>query len=95
MIKFLHNVALFWVKNANFLPDFFGENILKNYNIGPSFLKQKLEFGWNTRVIASLQTIYWHALIIIYFDVIRRQAGWPDFREFSPIWMIFNFGKIF
>jgi hypothetical protein len=29
MIKFLHNLALFWVKNANFLPNFFGENIFK------------------------------------------------------------------
>jgi hypothetical protein len=29
MIKILHNVALFWVKNANFFAEFFGENILK------------------------------------------------------------------
>jgi hypothetical protein len=29
MIKFLHNLALFCVKNANFFAEFFGENILK------------------------------------------------------------------
>jgi hypothetical protein len=29
MIKILHNVALFGVKNANFFAKFFGENILK------------------------------------------------------------------
>jgi hypothetical protein len=33
--KFFNNLALFWVKNANFFADFFGENILKNHNIGP------------------------------------------------------------
>jgi hypothetical protein len=27
MIKILHNLALFWVKNANFIAEFFGENI--------------------------------------------------------------------
>jgi hypothetical protein len=36
MIKFLHNLALFRVKNANFFAEFFGENISK---IGPSFCK--------------------------------------------------------
>jgi hypothetical protein len=29
MIKILHNLALFWVKNANVFAEFFGENILK------------------------------------------------------------------
>jgi hypothetical protein len=29
MIKILHNLALFRVKNANFFDEFFGENILK------------------------------------------------------------------
>jgi hypothetical protein len=29
MIKFFHTLALFWVKNANFFADLFGENILK------------------------------------------------------------------
>jgi hypothetical protein len=29
MIKILHNLALFRVKNANFFAGFFGENILK------------------------------------------------------------------
>jgi hypothetical protein len=27
MIKILHNLALFGVKNANFIAEFFGENI--------------------------------------------------------------------
>jgi hypothetical protein len=27
MIKILHNLALFWVKNANFVAEKFGENI--------------------------------------------------------------------
>jgi hypothetical protein len=27
MIKIFHNLALFWVKNANFFAEFFGENI--------------------------------------------------------------------
>jgi hypothetical protein len=35
MIKILHNLALFWVENANFFAEFFGENILKKHNIGP------------------------------------------------------------
>jgi hypothetical protein len=35
MIKILHNFALFWVKNANFFAEFFGENKIKNHNIGP------------------------------------------------------------
>jgi hypothetical protein len=36
MIKFFQHLALFRVKNANFIVKFFGENILKNHNIGPS-----------------------------------------------------------
>jgi hypothetical protein len=35
MIKFLHYLALFWVKNANYFAKIFGENIFKNHNIGP------------------------------------------------------------
>jgi hypothetical protein len=31
----LHNLVLFRVKNANFSAEKFGENILKNHNIGP------------------------------------------------------------
>jgi hypothetical protein len=34
MIKNLHNLALFSVKNANFFAEFFGEIIYKNRNIG-------------------------------------------------------------
>jgi hypothetical protein len=35
MIKILHNLALFCVKNANFLPNF-SAKIFKNHNIGAS-----------------------------------------------------------
>jgi hypothetical protein len=35
MIKILHYLALFRVKNANSFAKFFGENIFKNHNIGP------------------------------------------------------------
>jgi hypothetical protein len=35
MIKISHNLPLFWVKNAFFFAEFFGENIFKNHNIGP------------------------------------------------------------
>jgi hypothetical protein len=55
MIKILHNLALFWVKNANFFAEFFGENILKNHNIGPRcssriiFLKAKKFFKNKSR----------------------------------------------
>jgi hypothetical protein len=34
MFKMFHNLALFWVKNANFFAEFFGK---KNHNIGPRF----------------------------------------------------------
>jgi hypothetical protein len=33
--KFLHILALFWVKNTNFFADFFGENILKIITSAP------------------------------------------------------------
>jgi hypothetical protein len=36
MIKILPNLPLFRVKNANFFVEFFGENIFKNHNVGPS-----------------------------------------------------------
>jgi hypothetical protein len=35
MIKFFHYSPLLRVKSSNFFANFFGENILKNYNIGP------------------------------------------------------------
>jgi hypothetical protein len=35
MIKFLQKVTVVWAKNANIFAKFFGENILKNHNIGP------------------------------------------------------------
>jgi hypothetical protein len=34
MIKLLHTLALFWVKNTNSFAKYIGENILKNHNIG-------------------------------------------------------------
>jgi hypothetical protein len=40
MIKFLHNLALFWVKNANFLLNF-SAKIFKNHNIGRWFKNSK------------------------------------------------------
>jgi hypothetical protein len=35
MIKILRNLALFWVKNANFLPNRSAKMFKKNHNIGP------------------------------------------------------------
>jgi hypothetical protein len=35
MIKFWHNLALFWVKNANFFRQIFGRKYFRNHNIGP------------------------------------------------------------
>jgi hypothetical protein len=35
MIKFLHNLALFGVKNANFFRQIFWQIYFKNHNIGP------------------------------------------------------------
>jgi hypothetical protein len=37
MIKFLQKLAAVWATNANIFDNFFGENILKNHNIGPRF----------------------------------------------------------
>jgi hypothetical protein len=42
MIQFLHNLALFWVKNANFAQFFFGENIFKIITFIPLVQKQCL-----------------------------------------------------
>jgi hypothetical protein len=39
MIKSLHNLALFSVKNANFFAEFFGENILKIIPSVPDWAK--------------------------------------------------------
>jgi hypothetical protein len=35
MINFFQNLALFWVKNANFFATFFRRKYFKNHNIGP------------------------------------------------------------
>jgi hypothetical protein len=40
MIKSLHNLALFWVENANFFADYFGENILKLITSVPGILQE-------------------------------------------------------
>jgi hypothetical protein len=37
MIKILHKLALFWVKNANLFAEFFGENILKIITSVPGY----------------------------------------------------------
>jgi hypothetical protein len=44
MIKILHNLALFRVKNVNFFAKFFGENILKIITSVPGWLASFLEY---------------------------------------------------
>jgi hypothetical protein len=46
MIKILDNLALFWVKNANFFAEFFGKNIFKIVTSVPGqiFLQICLKF---------------------------------------------------
>jgi hypothetical protein len=41
MIKFLHNLALFWVKNANFFADLFCKNIFKIITSVPGYTNIK------------------------------------------------------
>jgi hypothetical protein len=59
MIKILHNLALFWVKNANFFADFFRRKYFKNRNICPGLadfsLVQRTKMGKN-------YNIYWMAV---------------------------------
>jgi hypothetical protein len=38
MIKILHNLDLFWAKNANFLQKFSAKEYFSDHNIGPCFL---------------------------------------------------------
>jgi hypothetical protein len=60
MIKFLHNLALLWVKNAIFFANFLGENIIKNRSIGPW---PEVEDWAETEVprwFPVLQTEWWH-----------------------------------
>jgi hypothetical protein len=42
MIKILHNLALFRVKNANFFAEFFGENIFKIITSVPGHLRMEI-----------------------------------------------------
>jgi hypothetical protein len=55
MIKILHNLPLFWVKNANFFAEFFGENILK---IITSVLDLIHEIGTVTIGIVRIYKLY-------------------------------------
>jgi hypothetical protein len=41
MIKFLHYLDLFWVKNANSFAEFFGENILKIITSVPALIRSQ------------------------------------------------------
>jgi hypothetical protein len=48
MIKILHNLALFWIKNANFVAEYFQQKYLKIHNTGPrSGQAPKKECGKN------------------------------------------------
>jgi hypothetical protein len=47
MIKILHNLALFWVKNVNFFAKFFGENILKIITSVPGWNMNRDFHGFN------------------------------------------------
>jgi hypothetical protein len=49
VIKFLHNLALFWVKNANF-SRIFCRKYFKNHNIGPRTL-------FSARVVVDQQPV--------------------------------------
>jgi hypothetical protein len=56
MIHILQNLALFWVNNANFFAEFFGENIFKNHNICRWLRKlPKAKVSWV--VFAWLETL--------------------------------------
>jgi hypothetical protein len=52
MVKILHNLALFWVKNANFLPIFLAKIFLKSYHRSLEYLQKKL--GRNLQLIHIL-----------------------------------------
>jgi hypothetical protein len=44
MIKILHNLPLFGVKNANFFAEFFRRKYLNNHNIGPGNIFNESQF---------------------------------------------------
>jgi hypothetical protein len=70
MIKFLHNLALFRVKDANFVRHFFGENILKIITTVPA-LKPVDPFqppGWEMRRDTRGR--------VYYVDHNTRQTTW-------------------
>jgi hypothetical protein len=48
VITFLHDLALFWVKNANFSPDFFAEVIKKVITSVPAANPTTFEFTATT-----------------------------------------------
>jgi hypothetical protein len=59
MIKTLHNLALFWVKNASFC-NIFRRRYFKNYNIGPR-CTQKPTIG--SAVTIYILTFYLHSIV--------------------------------
>jgi hypothetical protein len=56
MIKILHNLALFWVKNTIFSAEFFWQKYFKNHNIGPwnSYDRAKLRLYIRGRFLKQL-----------------------------------------
>jgi hypothetical protein len=62
MIKFLHNLALFWVKNANFFAEFFGENILKIITSVPGGIRSH-----DPQLEAEANSMY--VVMYMYFNV--------------------------
>jgi hypothetical protein len=58
MIKILHNLALFWVENANLFAEFFGENILKIITSVPDEIRKKLPLHyipvWPDEIVKKL-----------------------------------------
>jgi hypothetical protein len=56
MIKFLHNIALFWVKKRQFFRNFFRRKYFKYHNIGPwsqSWQMLICEYGFATQLFGK------------------------------------------
>jgi hypothetical protein len=66
MKKFLHNLVLFCVKNANFLAKFFGENIFK---IITSVFEIKVCSG------AAKSDISWVVWLLKHFYILHTQTS--------------------
>jgi hypothetical protein len=86
MIKILHYLALFRVKNANFFAKIFGENI---YKIGPrSRCKPVSEFGLSRRQVSCWQMTSLFSESAFYASTTAHSAfckytGLPDFPWYS------------